>query len=355
MTTDFLQNDIYPYPSVHIHAVENRRYGHNGHGFIVGEDSCVLQSCVKEELAHVLETSHDEIILIDSTGIYSDFAFSHKARLITFGKNKEHYINPFYLVMDKEKEWEQLCEKTDFILALCESFASYSAGFTIMQKTVLEYCIKKVYTPFIQSYDISTHTYNYDLLPTFDDFITVLEMQKSVSIKQIVHLLKTYKHEIYHVLSAEIAGDCSSPFVVYNLAIVPDSLKLAVILTIIDKHWNNKKREHIDYTWVYLDEIHQLFSKPFAANYFRKYYTNTSQTRWIITGVTQNAELFFENTIARKLLKASNYVILFVPSKHLRSRLLKLISASSTIQHIRKEDRNLGFLYNKVNILSFHI
>ena len=356
MATEFLSDEIYPYPPVHIHAIENRRYGRNGTGFILGQDK-KLECCVKEEIEYLLNSSQDTIVLIDTTGLYTDFALSMGASILSFAQPEGYYINPFYVVMQKENEWQLLREKTDFLIALFESVICDATGFNIAQKTVMEYCIKKVYEPFLQSYDPILKIYDYDLLPCLNDLFSVLIIQRSGKIKELAEHMQCRKNDIIRVLTAKRTGESHSKFKVYNLKNVPHCQKTTAILSILDKcRQKTDEQPNKDvYTWIYIDEIHLIFSKPFAANFFETYYINTTSYKCITTGITNKPEIFYKNIHADKLLHDAHYVVLLFSSRILRAQILSFISASSEYSECKDNESNCGLIYNKINVLPFHV
>ena len=222
----------------------------------------------------------------------------------------------------------------------------------------MEYCIKKAYEPFLHSYDEILETYDYDMLPCLSDLFSILLSQRSSQIKELAERLIVRKNEIFRVLTAKKSEYGMNRLKVYNLQAVPDTLKASATLAILDRCRQEAENKLCctQYTWLYIEGIHRMFYKPFAAEYLRQHYMETAQNKWITTGITNHTAVFFENSIANHLIAASHYVILLIPSIGLRSKFMKLISVSpSEYQCFKSNEPNFGLLYNKVNLLSFHV
>ena len=336
----------------------NRRNSKNGNGFILGTPGSGKSMSAKQEMLTVLLESDDDVIVIDPENEYSPMVDLLGGHVVRIAPGANVHINPFDLEMDNDSEDEPITIKSDYIVSLCETVIGDRYGLTPAQRSLIDRCVRRVYEPFLNSYDQITGQYDKEKLPTLVDFYNELRAQptSSYDANQLADSLEIYVTGSMNVFAHRTNVDYDNRFVVYDIKDIGSTMKTMGLLVVLDNIWNRivAGRKEGKNVWFFIDEIYLLFKTESSADFLRQLYKRARKYGGIPTGITQNVEDLLNSDTARSMLSNSEYIQMLNQSPADRSVLAQLLNISGTqLGFITNAQPGEGLIYNGTFIVPF--
>lgn len=336
----------------------NRRLYKNGNGVILGSPGSGKSMGAKLEMLFVYLCSHDSIVVIDPEGEYKRLAELLGGEVIRIAPGSNVHINLFDINMNTDSRDDPIKIKYDFICSVCETIIDdkHKLGLTAGQKSIIDRCIRKIYEPYISSYDPETETYNEDLIPTLKEFYYEVRRQDGFEAMQLADALELYAVGTQDIFAHKTNVQYNTRFVVYDISDIGSSMKALGELVVLSTVWNQivagRKSGHN--LWFYIDEIWLLFQNQLSAEFIRDLYKRARKYGGIPTGITQNVSDMLENDIARTMISNCEFVQMLSQGATERAQLGALLNISPTqMEAITNSPSGHGLLYNGKSIVPF--
>lgn len=337
----------------------NRYHLKSPNGIYLGKPGSGKSFAAKREMISVLMSDPQaEVLIIDPEREYTNIAMQFGGEVINISATSRVHINPFDLPTSDASQTDQVREKSEFLLSLCETVMGGKYGLTQSQKSVLDRCVREVYADFFaQPPDRQT-------VPTFREFYEVLHRQPELQNNVIIdHEMRNLERglEIFCNGSLDVFAnptniDIENRFVIFDILDLGKQLKGMGMLIILDQIWNrvvaNRKRGV--HTWVYIDEFQLLLSNEYSANYFFELWSRSRKYGAMANGITQNVETLLMNDDARRMLSNSDFIMMFNQAASDRRELAEILQISEKqLSYVTNSDAGHGLLFAGNAILPF--
>lgn len=336
--------------------LHNRRNSKNGNGMILGQPGAGKSMSAKQEMLAVLLSSHDDVIVIDPEGEYYRMAEMLGGEVIRIAPGTDVHLNPFDIEMHYDEKEDPITLKSDFICSICETIVGDRFGLTAGQKSIIDRNVKRVYVPYLNSYDPETGAYDNDKLPTLLDFYNLLREEDGYEALQLADGLEIYATGTQNLFAYPTNVAYKKRFVVYDISKIGGSMKSLGLLVVLNNIWNRMVSGHKDgkYIWVYIDEIYLLFKNASSAEFLRDFYKRDRKYGGIATGITQNVSDILENDIARTIISNCEFVQMLSQAPLDRAALGDLLNISPTqMDFITNAGPGHGLIYDGIHIVPF--
>ena len=334
----------------------NRRNSKNGNGFIFGTPGSGKSMSAKQEMLTVLLSSGDDVIVIDPEGEYYPMADMLGGEVIRIAPGTNVHINPFDLELDALGEDEPMSLKSDFIISLCESIVGDKYGLNSSQVSLIDRCVKKVYEPYLNSFDSETGKYDKGLLPTLRDFWLLLKKQSGYDAAQLADGLELYVTGSQNIFAYHTNVEYSKRFVIYDIKDIGNTMKGLGLLVVLDNIWNRivSGREAGKNVWFFIDEIYLLFKNESSAEFLKNLYKRARKYGGIPTGITQNVTDLLDNPIARTMISNCEFIMMLNQAPLDRAHLGELLNISPTqLGYVTNSPPGHGLIYDGTHIVPF--
>jgi len=336
--------------------LHNRRNSKNGNGMILGQPGGGKSMCAKQEMMGVLLSSSDDVIVIDPEAEYYRMAELLGGEVIRIAPGSGVHLNPFDIEMSYEGKEDPITLKSDFICSICENIVGDRFGLTAAQRSIIDRCVKRVYEPYLDSFDPKTGTFDNAKLPTLLSFYHMLREQDGYEALQLADGLEIYATGSQDLFAYPTNVEYKKRFVVYDISKIGSSMKSLGLLVVLDNIWNRMVSGHEDgkYVWLYIDEIYLLFKNPSSAEFLRDFYKRDRKYGGIATGITQNVSDILENDIARTIISNCEFVQMLSQAPLDRAALGDLLNISPTqMDFITNAGPGHGLIYDGIHIVPF--
>jgi type IV secretory pathway VirB4 component len=322
-------------------VIFNRKSLKNSNGFILGTPGSGKSFAAKREMINVLLNTNDDVIILDPESEYENLVKNFNGEIIKLSANTNNYINPLDLNQNYSDDEDPISIKSEFILSLCEILLNSKNGLTSKEKTIIDRCLKKTYTRYLQNFDKST-------TPTLLDFHEILESQPETEATDISLSLEIYTKGSLSIFSKKSNVNYNNRFVSYNIKDLGNQLKTIGMLIVLDNIWNRitQNRQIGKRTWLYMDEAHLLFKNDYSANFIHELYKRARKWGCIPTSITQNVSEILQSNQAKTMTSNSDFLLIFNQSASDREELSKLLKISDTqISYVTNSQAGQGLLY----------
>ncbi len=334
----------------------DRKQSKNMNGFILGTPGSGKSFVAKREMMNVLLNTDDDVIVIDPESEYGRMAKLLNGEIVRVAAGSDVHINP----MDMDPQYADMDDpitlKSDFVITLCETIMNDRYGLTAQQKSIIDRCVRRIYEPFMATYNPDTFTCDKSKLPTLFDLQRVLEEQTGYEAAQLATSLELYTRGSLNVFAHHTNVEYENRFVVYDIRDIGANLKPVAMLTVLDNVWNriieNKKKGRN--TWFYVDEIYLLFKTENSANFLRELWKRARKWGGVPTGITQNVEDLLGNDIARTMISNCEFILMLNQAPMDRNELAVLLNISpSQLSYITNSQPGEGLIYTGSSIIPF--
>lgn len=334
----------------------NRRNAKNGNGFIFGTPGSGKSMSAKQEMMTVLLSSEDTVVVIDPEGEYYPMAEMLGGEVIRIAAGADVHINPFDIDMDADSDDDPMAIKSDFIVSLCETAVAGQYGLAPAQRSIIDRAVRKVYEPFLASYDPEKGTYDKSKLPTLKDFYYFLRQQSGFDAMQLADGLEIYADGSLNLFAHRTNVEYQKRFVVFDIKDVGATMKSMALLVVLDNIWNRivAGRKESRYTWFFIDEIYLLFKTQSSAEFLKNLYKRARKYYGLPTGITQNVSDLLEDDTARTMISNCEYIQMLNQAPLDRVQLAELLNISETqLGFVTNANPGEGLIYNGRVIVPF--
>ena len=328
-------------------------------GIYLGKPGSGKSFAAKREMVSVLMSDPEaEVLIIDPEREYTSLARRFGGEVIEISATSKVHLNPFDLPSSHATHTDQVREKSEFLLSLCETVMGGKYGLTQSQKSVLDRCVREVYADYFNTPPAGRR------VPTFREFYEVLHRQPELtSTVYIDHEMRNLERglEIFcngslDVFANQTNINIRNRFVVFDILDLGKQLKGMGMLIILDQIWNRvvANRRRGIHTWIYIDEFQLLLSNEYSANYFFELWTRSRKYGAMANGITQNVETLLLNNDARRMLSNSDFIMMFNQSANDRRELAEILQISEKqLSYVTNSDAGNGLMFAGNAILPF--
>ena len=334
----------------------NRRNGKNGNGIFLGAPGTGKSMSAKQEMILNFISSQDMIIVIDPEREYDRIAELLGGEVIRIAPGSSMHINPFDIEMGTDTKDDPITMKSDFMCSIFGTIFGDKYILTAGQKSIIDRCIKKLYEPYLRSFNHRTGQYDCSKIPTLKDFFTLLQQQDGYEAMQLADALELYAVGTQDLFSYQTNVEYKKRFVVFDIKDIGVNMKALGELIVLNTVWNQivSGRDSGRNTWFYIDEIYLLFKNQLSAEFLRDLYKRARKYGGIPTGITQNVSDLLENDIARTMISNSEFVLMLSQSAMERAQLADLLNISPTqMESITNAAPGHGLIYDGQHIVPF--
>ena len=328
-------------------------------GIYLGKPGSGKSFAAKREMISVLMRDPDaEVLIIDPEREYTNIAYQFGGEVVNISATSKVHINPFDLPSSESSATDQIREKSEFLLSLCETVMGGKFGLTQSQKSVLDRCVRETYAAYFEAPPDERE------MPTFKEFYAVLhqqpELQNSVIIdhemRNLARGLEIFCNGSLDVFSNRTNIDIDNRLVVFDILDLGMQLRGMGMLIILDQIWNRIVANRMSgvHTWVYIDEFQLLLTNEYSAHYFFELWTRSRKYGCVANGITQNVETLLLNDYSRRMLSNSDFVMMFNQAASDRKELAELLQISDKqMSYVTNSDAGHGLLFAGNAILPF--
>lgn len=334
----------------------NRSRLKSPHGFVLGASGSGKSFATKREMLNViLNMSDDEadLIVIDPDNEYLGFimAFGSLAEVINISASSMNHINPLDLSLNySDGDADPIILKSDYVMSLVESMMSAGKNIgtviTPNQRTIVDKALRRTYEPLVR------HNFEEAYMPTLEDFQKELDWEAEHSFTEeastVAGAVEYYTRGSMSVFAHRTNVDLTKRLIVFNTRDLGGQLKQIGLMIVLDYIWNrmvqNSNRKKL--TYLYIDEVHTLFTNEFSASFLRQLYKRGRKYGLIITSITQDVEDLLENSEARKMISNSKYIMMLDQAPENLEILTGMLKLSESQQnYISNADEGCGLLF----------
>lgn len=328
-------------------------------GIYLGKPGSGKSFAAKREMISVLMRDPTaEVLIIDPEREYTSIALQFGGEIINISATSKVHINPFDLPASDTSVTDQIREKSEFLLSLCETVMGGKYGLTQSQKSVLDRCVREVYGAYFSQPEDAR------VVPTFREFYQVLQSQPELQNTMLIdHEMRNLERglEIFcngslDVFSNRTNINIDNRLVVFDILDLGMQLRGMGMLIILDQIWNRivVNRNRGIHTWVYIDEFQLLLTNEYSSNYFFELWTRSRKYGCVANGITQNVETMLLNDYARRMLSNSDFIMMFNQAASDRMELAELLQISEKqLSYVTNSDAGHGLLFAGNAILPF--
>ncbi len=330
--------------------VLNRLEAQNSNGLIIGKSGSGKSFAAKMEMSQAfLKSERNEIFVIDPQAEYKPLCEALGGQVIRIAPGSGTHINPFDMDLEYASNGDgtgddPVTVKSDYISALCEAAVGGNYGLNPVQESVIDRCVRMIYTPYIEHMDNlrrsgSKITCDREVTPTLKDFYHVLRRQPEPDADYIRIAMEKYCEGSYDTFAYKTNVDTNRRFIVYDISDIGTGLKEMGMQVCLEDIWNrtvaNKKRKIR--TWIFIDEFYLLTQSETCARHLMFIYKQARKFGGVPTGITQNTEDMLTNRESRAIINNCHLIQMLNQSDADRKEI-------GSILHI--SDAQLDFIKN---------
>ena len=263
----------------------DRKLLKNPNGLILGTPGSGKSFSAKREISNVFFVTDDDIIICDPESEYGALVERLDGQVIKISPTSEDFINPMDLNLNYSDDENPLTLKSDFILSLCELIVAGKDGLQPVEKTIIDRCVRRVYTEYLAN-PVPEN------MPILEDLYNELRKQEEKEAQYIATALEIYVTGSLNVFNHRTNVDIRSRVVSYDIKELGKQLKKIGMLIVQDQVWNRVtvNREAHRATRYYIDEMHLLLKEEQTAAYTVEIWKRFRKWGGIPTGITQNVK-----------------------------------------------------------------
>ena len=321
--------------------VFNRKTLKTSNGFILGSSGSGKSFAAKREMANILMTTDDDVIVIDPEREYTYIGNAFNGEVINISAGSKAHINPFDINLDYADDDNPILLKSEFILSLCELLVGGRNGLSSAYKTIIDRAV-------LLTYDKYINNPNKAEIPTLNTFYEVLVRQNEPEAVELALQLELYIKGSLNVFAHQTNIDINNRFVVYDIKDLGKQLKTMGMLIVLDQIWNRitENRKIGKRTWIYIDEIYLLFKNEYSDNYLFELWKRARKWGAIPTGITQNVADLLRSENARSMLSNSDFIYILSQASSDREELAHLLNISEQqLVYITNSGEGKGLIF----------
>ena len=327
----------------------DRKLLKNPNGLILGTPGSGKSFSAKREISNVFFVTDDDIIICDPESEYGALVERLDGQVIKISPTSEDYINPMDLNLNYSDDENPLTLKSDFILSLCELIVAGKDGLQPVEKTIIDRCVRRVYTEYLAD-PVP------EKMPILEDLYNELRNQEEKEAQYIATALEIYVTGSLNVFNHRTNVDIRSRVVSYDIKELGKQLKKIGMLIVQDQVWNRVtvNREARKATRYYIDEMHLLLKEEQTAAYTVEIWKRFRKWGGIPTGITQNVKDLLSSREIENIFENSDYIYMLNQASGDRQILAKQLNISPhQLSYVTQSGEGEGLIFYGSTILPF--
>ena len=327
----------------------DRKLLKNPNGLILGTPGSGKSFSAKREISNVFFVTDDDIIICDPESEYGALVERLDGQVIKISPTSEDYINPMDLNLNYSDDENPLTLKSDFILSLCELIVAGKDGLQPVEKTIIDRCVRRVYTEYLAD-PVP------EKMPILEDLYNELRNQEEKEAQYIATALEIYVTGSLNVFNHRTNVDIRSRVVSYDIKELGKQLKKIGMLIVQDQVWNRVtvNREAHRATRYYIDEMHLLLKEEQTAAYTVEIWKRFRKWGGIPTGITQNVKDLLSSREIENIFENSDYIYMLNQASGDRQILAKQLNISPhQLSYVTQSGEGEGLIFYGSTILPF--
>lgn len=291
----------------------NRKQLTFGGGFYFGKPGSGKSHDAKQEMAAILASTDDDIIVIDPTMEYGgELAKEFEGEFFNFSPSSSDYLNPLNIPMwmYESSELEQFIkDASDYMIS--QAALMMEGEITSGHRTIISRGVRKMYE------DIAKLPLSERYIPVMGNLRKVIASYSEDEAKKIALAMELYTDGAFSMFNHQTNISLNKRFTVFGIRDVGENMYGQAMLAItrhIDERVKKNWRENRS-TWIYMDEIHRVLKNPVSASYMDKNWREHRKMNAIDTGLTHTIEEVLQNDIAGAMVKNSEFIFILKSSK----------------------------------------
>ena len=327
----------------------DRKLLKNPNGLILGTPGSGKSFSAKREISNVFFVTDDDIIICDPESEYGALVERLDGQVIKISPTSEDFINPMDLNLNYSDDENPLTLKSDFILSLCELIVAGKDGLQPVEKTIIDRCVRRVYTEYLAN-PVPEN------MPILEDLYNELRKQEEKEAQYIATALEIYVTGSLNVFNHRTNVDIRSRVVSYDIKELGKQLKKIGMLIVQDQVWNRVtvNREAHRATRYYIDEMHLLLKEEQTAAYTVEIGKRFRKWGGIPTGITQNVKDLLSSREIENIFENSDYIYMLNQASGDRQILAKQLNISPhQLSYVTQSGEGEGLIFYGSTILPF--
>ena len=327
----------------------DRKLLKNPNGLILGTPGSGKSFSAKREISNVFFVTDDDIIICDPESEYGALVERLNGQVIKISPTSEDFINPMDLNLNYSDDENPLTLKSDFILSLCELIVAGKDGLQPVEKTIIDRCVRRVYTEYLAN-PVPEN------MPILEDLYNELRKQEEKEAQYIATALEIYVTGSLNVFNHRTNVDIRSRVVSYDIKELGKQLKKIGMLIVQDQVWNRVtvNREAHRATRYYIDEMHLLLKEEQTAAYTVEIWKRFRKWGGIPTGITQNVKDLLSSREIENIFENSDYIYMLNQASGDRQILAKQLNISPhQLSYVTQSGEGEGLIFYESTILPF--
>ncbi|MDO5147999.1 MAG: ATP-binding protein [Oscillospiraceae bacterium] len=324
----------------------------NPNGLILGTPGSGKSFTVKREILDCFLTTTDDIIICDPEGEYYPLVSALNGQRIRIASNSEHHINPMDIAVNDylfENPMEVIAEKSGFIISLCELIVGSRYGLTGEERSVIDMCVKKIYSDFVQNEPSKEN------MPILSDLQNALNEQGEVA-QRVSNSLEMFVNGSQNLFNHRTNIDMTNRIICFDIKELGSQLKKVGMLIVQDTVWNrvSLNRELHKYTRYYIDEFHLLLKDQQTSQYSAEIWKRFRKWGGVPTGITQNVKDLLSSAEIENIFDNSDFICMLNQAAGDRDILAeKLHISSEQIKYVENSGPGEGLISYGNTMLPF--
>ena len=321
----------------------------NPNGLILGTPGSGKSFAAKREMANVMLSTDDDIIVCDPEGEYSPLVEKFNGQVIKVSPNSNQYINPMDINQNYSDDDNPIALKADFILSLCELVIGGKDGLMPIEKTVIDRCVHKIYNRYFDDPRPEN-------MPLLEDLYLELLNQDEKEAHNLATALEIYVSGSLNVFNHRTNVDINNRLVCYDIKDLGKQLKKIGMLIVQDQVWGRvtENRASMRSTRYYMDEFHLLLREKQTASYSVEIYKRFRKWGGIPTAITQNVKDLLSSPEIENILENCEFILMLNQASGDRAILAQKLNISPhQLSHVTQAGEGEGLLFFGNVILPF--
>lgn len=320
--------------------VYNRCFGQNYNGLVLGASGSGKSFSAKREMSSAILQTNADVYIIDPDGEYSPIAEAFDGTVVKIAPGNGIYINPFDLDIDTSMDSDSnpIAMKMDFICGMLETMMGSTAVLTPTQKSIVDRCVRQIYTPYLEHLQVlppdpktgRKPTIDRNYCPTMQSLFDALLSQPQPEAQNLALIMESYTTGTYDTFAHRTNVDLDTRVVVYDIKGIGTNLMELGLKVCMNDVWNKmmENRRRNKWTWFYIDEFHLLLNNNSTAEFLKSVWKRARKWQGVPTGITQNVEDLLNSPAARAIINNSSFVYMLNQSLMDRQMLKELLHLS---------------------------
>ncbi len=321
----------------------------NPNGLILGTPGSGKSFAAKREITNSFLITDDDVIICDPEAEYAPLVKALNGQVIKISPTSKHYINPMDLNLDYSEDENPLSLKSDFILSLLELIIGGKNGLEPVEKTIIDRCVRLVYTEFLADPKKEN-------MPVLEDLYNEIKKQSEKEATRIATALEIYVTGSLNIFNNQTNVDISNRIVCYDIKDLGKQLKKIGMLVVQDQVWNRVtiNRAINKATRYYVDEFHLLLKEEQTAQYSVEIWKRFRKWGGMPTALTQNIKDLLASREIENIFENSDFILMLNQAAGDRKILANQLNISKhQLSYVTNSSAGEGLLFYGNVIIPF--